>query len=134
MRFLKGCVVVMMSAAAGCRPGLQPKAARQLPVATPPVAIAFAQYSAGDTLDLLRAQLGLDYFPVRYRTGMPAGEMGMIYFLNEGNLHIDARQLGDTWVILSVPLLEPSKRSADDRVAEWDRGADPQRILTSGER
>jgi len=54
--------------------------------------------------------------------------MGMIYFLEDGNLHVDARKIGDTWVILSVPILEPSTLSATERLAEWDNGSDPQNL------
>ncbi len=93
---------------------------------TPPVVRAYTQFSAGDTLDLVQSQLGLDQYEVRYRTSMPPDEMGMVYFLDNGNLHIDARKIGSTWVILSVPLLDPSDVSAAERVAEWDRGADSQ--------
>ncbi len=104
------------------------------PVPTPPVVRAFTQFSAGDTLDLVRIQLGLDNYEVRYRTTMPEGEMGMIYFLDDGNLHIDAKKVGNTWVILSVPLLDPSPIPAADRAAEWDRAADSQVIKSRSDR
>jgi hypothetical protein len=96
------------------------------PAETPPVVEAYTQFNPGDPLDQVQAQLGLSQFEVRYRTSMPEGEMGMVYFLDQGNLHIDARKVGDTWVILSIPLLDPSTLPAADRVAEWDRAADAQ--------
>ena len=94
---------------------------------TPPVALAYTQFSPGDPLDAVQSRLGLNNDEVRYRGSMPAGRMGMIYFLDQGNLHIDAEKNGDTWVLLSAPLLESATTSAAERVAEWDRGADAQK-------
>ena len=115
--------IIALAALAACRPAPPPDA---VPAATPPVVRAYTQFSPGDTLELVRIQLGLDNYEVRYRSSMPEGLMGMVYFLDDGNLHIDAKKVGDTWVIISVPLLDPSTLPAADRVAEWDRGADPQ--------
>jgi hypothetical protein len=98
----------------------------QAPEATPPVVRAYTQFAPGDTLELVRIRLGLDNYEVRYRSSMPEGLMGMVYFLDDGNLHIDAKKVGETWVLVSVPLLDPSSVPAAERVAEWDRGADPQ--------
>jgi hypothetical protein len=112
-----------LAAQTACRPA-PPEAAA--PPATPPIVRAYTQFSPGDTLDLVRVQLGLDNYAVRYRSSMPEGLMGAVYFLDDGNLHIDAKKVGDTWVIISVPLLDPSTVAAAERVAEWDRGADPQ--------
>jgi hypothetical protein len=95
---------------------------------TPPIARVYTQFSAGDPLDAVQTQLGLNNYEVRYRSGMAGDEMGMVYFLDDGNLHIDARKVGGAWIILSPPLLDPSDVSAADRVAEWDRGADSQAI------
>jgi len=105
-----------------CRP--TPPSASATP--TPRKVLVFTQYSPGDTLKLVQIQLNLDYYQVRYRTSMPAGQMGMVYFLDDGNLHIDAKKIGDTWVLLSTPLLDPSDTSAADRVAQWDRASDSQ--------
>jgi len=96
------------------------------PAPGPPVVRAFAQFSPGDPVDDVRAQLGLDKYEVRYRSGLDPTVMGIVYFMDEGNLHIDAKKSGDAWVLVSVPLLDPSDTSAADRVAEWDRGADKQ--------
>ncbi len=96
------------------------------PAETPPAVRAYTQFSPGDPLELVQVQLGLNHYEVRYRSSMPEGLMGMVYFLDDGNLHIDAKKAGNTWVIVSVPLLDPSSLSAADRLAEWDRGADPQ--------
>jgi len=92
----------------------------------PPVVRAYTQFSPGDPIDNVRTQLGLDKYEVRYRSALPPDLMGIVYFLDDGNLHVDARKVGDTWVLISVPLLDPSPLSAADRVAEWDRGADQQ--------
>ena len=123
-------LVAGVTALAGCRPTPPPQA----PAATPPLVHAYSQFSPGDTLELVQIELGLNSCEVRYRSSMPEGQMGMVYFLDEGNLHVDARKIGDTWVILSVPLLEPSSVPAADRVAEWDRGADRQTIRSRSER
>ncbi len=114
---------------AACRP------APQAPVlyATPPVVQAYTQFAPGDPVELVRIQLGLDNYAVRYRTSMPEGLIGMVYFLDNGNLHIDAKRVGDTWVLISVPLLDPSTTPAADRVAEWDRGADAQNRAGKGQ-
>jgi hypothetical protein len=92
------------------------------------------QFSPGDTLELVRIQMGLDRYEVRYRSSMPEGMMGMVVFMDDGNLHIDARKVGETWVLVSVPLLDPSNLPAADRVAEWDRGADAQKSRSASER
>ncbi|MGA3171466.1 MAG: hypothetical protein ABSE62_10675 [Chthoniobacteraceae bacterium] len=121
--------MLLALALAACRPA--PSAA---PSAPAPVVRAYTQFSPGDTLDLVQTQLGLDGYEVRYRSSMPVGQMGMVYFLDDGNLHIDAKKIGDTWVILNVPLLDPSNVPAADRVAEWDRGADAQVIHSESDR
>jgi hypothetical protein len=112
--------LLLVLALAGCRQQASPP---PIPV---PVVRAYTQFSAGDTLDLVQTQLGLNQLTLRYRTGMPDGVMGMVYFMDDGNLHVDAKKVGDTWVITSTPLLEPSTLSATDRLAAWDNGSDPQ--------
>ncbi len=107
-------------ALAGCRPQPSP------PPIPPTVVHAYTQFSPGDTLELVQIQLGLNDVPVRYRTGMPDGVMGMVYFMEDGNLHVDAKKLGDTWVLTSTPLLDPSTLTATERLARWDDGSDPQ--------
>jgi hypothetical protein len=74
----------------------------------------------------------LDKYEARYRGGLPADLMGIVYFLDDGNLHIDARKVGETWVLVATPLLDPSDVPAADRVAEWDRGADQQNLDSKG--
>ena len=117
---------------AACRPS--PPAPPQAPAATPPVIRAFTQFSPGDTLELVQIQLGLSGYEVRYRSSMPPDQMGMVYFLDEGNLHIDVKKIGDTWVLITVPFLEPSTIPAADRVADWDRGADSQNRRSASQR
>jgi hypothetical protein len=119
MALLLAALVAMVA----CRPA-PPAAAAP----TPPVVRAYTQFSPGDPVDLVQTQLGLNNYEVRYRSSMPADLMGIVYFLDDGNLHIDAKRVGDTWVIISVPLLDPSTVPAADRVAEWDRGADKQNL------
>jgi hypothetical protein len=116
---------------AACRPGPPPTVE---PGATPPVVRAYTQFSPGDTLDLVRIQLGLDKYEVRYRSSMPPDLLGAVYFLDDGNLHIDAKKIGDTWVLISTPLLEPSDVPASERVAEWDRGSDKQNLTGKNEK
>jgi len=99
-----------------------------------PVAVAYSQCPAGERLAEVQVQLGLDSYEVRYRSGLPDGLMSMVYFLPAGNLHIDARKAGDDWVILNVPLLEPSTVPPADRVAEWDRAADSQNRPSASQR
>jgi len=65
---------------------------------------------------------------------MPDGQMSMVYFLEQGNLHIDAKKIGDTWVIISAPMLDPSTIPAADRLAEWDRAADAQNRRSASQR
>jgi hypothetical protein len=119
-------------ALAACHPLPPPEA--PAPAPSPPVVRAYTQFSPGDPVDLVRLQLGLDKYEVRYRSGLPADLMGAVYFLDDGNLHIDARKVGDTWVLVTTPLLDPSGVSAADRVAEWDRGADQQNLDSKGVR
>ena len=117
-------------ALAACGPAAQPKGDE----GTPPVVRAYTQFQAGDTLELVQIQLDLNNYEVRYRSSMPEGEMGMVYFMDDGNLHIDAKKVGETWVILNTPLLDPSDIPAADRVAEWDREADAQKRYTKGQK
>ncbi len=119
-RFSIMVLIAALAAAAGCR---QEAAPPPVPV---PVVRAYTQFSPGDTLELVQIQLGLNQVPVRYRTGMPDGVMGMVYFMEDGNLHVDAKKLGDTWVLTSTPLLQPSTLTATERLAAWDDGSDPQ--------
>jgi hypothetical protein len=125
-------LLAALASLAACHPAPPPEP--QAPPATPPVVRAYTQFSPGDPLELVQIQLGLNNYEVRYRSSMPPGLMGVVYFLDDGNLHIDAKKVGDTWVILSVPLLEPSSIPAADRVAEWDRGADAQNLLGKGQK
>ena len=119
---------------AACRPASPGHPQTPTPADTPPVIRLFSQFSPGDTLDLVQTQFGLNNYEVRYRSSMPPGQMGMVYFLDEGNLHVDAKKVGSTWVILTVPFLEPSTIPSTDRVAAWDRGADPQNRHSASQR
>jgi hypothetical protein len=121
---IRPVILVALISLAGC--GRTPSPGPQAPAASPPVVRAYSQFSRGVALEVVQTELHLSEYEVRYRSPMPAGRMGMVYFLNDGNLHIDAEKIDDTWVILDVPLLEPSNISAADRVALWDRGADTQ--------
>jgi hypothetical protein len=60
--------------------------------------------------------------------------MGIVYFLDDGNLHIDAKKIDDVWVLTSVPILDPSGLPASDRVAAWDTGADKQDLEAKGKK
>jgi hypothetical protein len=115
-------------ALASCRPVASP------PPDPVPVVRAYTQFSSGDTLELVQIQLGLNTVSVRYRTGMPDGVMGMVYFMDDGNLHVDAKKVGDTWVLASIPLLQPSILSPTDRLALWDDGSDPQNRTSKGQK
>jgi hypothetical protein len=115
-------------ALAACNPPPPPEA----PAPSPPVVRAYTQFSPGDPIDLVRVQLGLDKYEARYRSGLPQDLMGIVYFLDDGNLHIDAKKVGETWVLVATPLLDPSDVPAADRVAEWDRGADQQNLDSKG--
>jgi hypothetical protein len=127
IRFL----LAALAGVTGCRPATAPEA---VPAATPPVVRAYRQFTPGDTLDLVRVELGLDNYEARYRSSLPEGSMGVVYFMDEGNLHIDAKKVGETWVLVSVPLLEPSSVPARERVAEWDLGADAQNLKGEGQK
>jgi hypothetical protein len=122
---LRSAIPVALISLAGCRPAPTPE--RQAPAASPPVVRAYSQFTRGVALELVQTELDLYQYEVRYRSPMPEGQMGMVYFLNDGNLHIDAEKIDGTWVILNVPILEPSNLSATDRLALWDRGADTQK-------
>lgn len=106
---------------AACRQSAQ-QAQQDIPVAIR----VYSQYTQGDTLELVRIKLSLDQYEVRYRAGLPPGQLGAIYFLPDGDLHIDAEKVGDTWVLLNSPMLELSGKSPQERVADWDTAADSQ--------
>jgi hypothetical protein len=86
----------------------------------------------GDSFDLVRENMGLDRFAARYRSGLPADLMGVVYFVDEGNLHVDLKKQGDAWVLVAPPILDPATTPVADRVAEWDRGADQQNLESKG--
>jgi hypothetical protein len=127
-RFAVPLVLAALFVLAACNPPTPPEP----PAPSPPVVLAYTQFSPGDPVDLVRVRLGLDKYEARYRSGLPQGLTGIVYFLDDGNLHIDARKVGDTWVLVATPLLEPSDVPAADRVAEWDRGADKQSLDSKG--
>jgi hypothetical protein len=123
-------MLLLIVSLAGCRPQAQ-QSQPPIPV---PVVRAYTQFSPGDTLELVRIQLNLAQVPVRYRTGMPDGVMGMVYFMDDGNLHVDAKKVGDTWVLTTTPLLDPSTLTAAERLAAWDNGSDPQNRNGAGQK
>jgi len=123
-------LLAALFAMAACSPAPTPEAASP----TPPVVRAYTQFSPGDPIDLVWSQLDLNKYEVRYRTGLPADLLGVVCFMDDGNLHIDAKKVGDTWVLVATPMLDPSDLSAADRIAEWDRGADQQKLEAKGQR
>jgi hypothetical protein len=122
-------VLVALLASVACTP---PAPAPKAPAPTPAAVRAYTQFSPGTPVDLVRTQLGLDKYEVRYRSSLPPDLMGIVYFLDDGNLHIDAKRIDDAWVLTSVPLLDPSDLPAPDRVAAWDTGADKQNLEAKG--
>lgn len=104
----------VLAVAAGCkRPGPPP---------APPVVVGILRdVGPGDDLALFRARIGLGERWARERRGLPPGRRSYVYFLPEGNLHVDARQADDgRWVLNATPFFVPGDRSPEERLREWD--------------
>ena len=91
------------------------------PEVNKPLAMAYADHPAGSSLQTLIEDFQLNRADVRYRTDVPDNRRSAVYFMIEGNLHVDS-QLAENgeWVLLSMPYLEPSDKPVDARLAKWD--------------
>jgi hypothetical protein len=124
--FLTGLLVV-----AGCKP----PASYRGPEIKKPVVQTFAGHPAGSGLQALIEDFNLVGLEVRERRGLPGTRKSEIYFLDEGNLHVEAAQneSGD-WLLLSVPYLEPSDTPVADRVSKWDAAVVPDQTPLPAEK
>jgi hypothetical protein len=115
--------MVCLAGATGCK--------RAVPYRGPkpekPVAFSYADHPAGSDLQALIDDFKLDRADVRYRQGMPDHRKSAVYFMIEGNLHVESQRVenGD-WVLLSTPYLEPSDKPVEERLAKWDGSIEPE--------
>jgi len=108
---------ILILAAAGCR--------RQVPYSGPeiekPVVQVYAKYPAGSDLQVLMDDFGLNNAVVRYRGGLSGGRFSAVYFLEEGNLHVEAQETENGHNRLqTTPYIEPAEGSIEERVSKWD--------------
>jgi hypothetical protein len=88
--------------------------------ATPQPVRLLSKYSPGDDLQILIDDLGLSYDQARYRS-RSGGVTSMVYFLDEGNLHIEAsRNEQSRYILLATPFIEPLRQPASERMKQWD--------------
>jgi hypothetical protein len=115
-------VFILAALAAGCR--------RPVPYAGPeikkPVVQVLSKYPAGDDLQGLIDDFNLDGAAVRYRDVRVAGRISAVYFLEKGNLHVEAQAAADGRNrFLAVPYFEPADGTVGERVAKWDGALEP---------
>ena len=96
------------------------------PERPPPPIQLYSRFAAGDELQSVLEALDVNTKDVRYLESMPEGQMGAVYFLDEGNVRITARKEEGRWVLATTPFLEPSSVPVEQRLEAWDRGADKQ--------
>ena len=88
---------------------------------------AYATHPAWSSLQALIDDFKLDRAEVRYRQGLPETRKSAVYFMEEGNLHVEAVQVenGD-WLLMSAPYLEPLELPVTDRISKWDAAVEPE--------
>ena len=107
---------------AGCR--------RHVPYRGPaiekPAVQVLSKYPAGSDLRGLLDAYNLDGAEVRYRDHQAAGRISALYFLENGNLHVEAQEAGDGRnLLLSTPYFEPAEGTITERVFKWDNALEP---------
>jgi len=100
-----------------------------------PLATAYSNHPAGSGLLDLIDDFKLDHAEVRYRAGLPDSRKSALYFMEEGNLHVEAmlNENGE-WVLISTPYLEPSSIPAPDRLSKWDAAVESDNSPPDGKR
>ncbi|GEM_PF-5788326 len=86
----------------------------------------YSQFAAGDELPAVLGELDLNDKPVRFRNGMPPGEISAVYFVEHGNVHIEAKTVEGRQVLRTAPFFEAVNGTVEERVAAWDAAADEQ--------
>ena len=114
--------VVMACVSTGCR--------RHVPYSGPeiekPAVQVLSNYPAGSDLQGLIEAYNLNAAGVRYRGHLPAGRISALYFVENGNLHVEAQQSDDgRSLLLAVPYFEPADGSAEERISKWDHALEP---------
>lgn len=127
MRFF-ALPAALLFAGAACSRHAPRQAAAPTPSPSPPAVIQiYSRYAIGNDLQFVLDELGASDQAVRYRSGLGPDEMSMVYFLVNGDLHVDAKKENGRWVLRAVPFAElAAGRSIEQRLEAWDRGADPQ--------
>lgn len=79
-------------------------------------------FGPGDSFDTFRARIGLGDRWMRERSGLAQGRRSLVYFLPEGNLHVDLkRNAAGSWELTATPLFLPADDSPDARIERWDK-------------
>lgn len=120
-KFLLLCAVAICLST-GCR--------RHVPYRGPavekPAVQVLSKYPAGSDLRVLMDDLELENAGVRFRAGLPSGRISALYFLENGNLHVEAQEGGDgRKLLLSAPYFEPAEGTITERVSKWDNALEP---------
>jgi hypothetical protein len=107
-----------LALASGC--GRQP-APREVPLPKGGPVGVVEEFGPGDPYETFRSRVGLGGDNVRERSGLEEGRRSLVYFLPEGNLHVDLRESGTgEWVLSATPFFVPSDASSDQRLDRWD--------------
>jgi hypothetical protein len=91
-----------------------------------PVVLSYASHPPGSSLQDLIDDFNLDHAEVRYHKGLPDNRKSAVYFMEEGNLHVEAQQNENgEWILLSTPYLEPLDLPIENRLSKWDASVEP---------
>jgi hypothetical protein len=121
-RFLNSLLLAVLIVSAGCR---KPVPYRGPEIQKPTVEV-LSKYPAGSEVQPLIDDFNLSGPEVRYRSGLPAGRTSAVYFMDNGNLHVEAQVTGDGRnLLLAVPYFEPAEGTTEERMAKWDNALEP---------
>ena len=124
-------LAVCLPVGSGCRRAVSYRG----PEVENPRVRTFASHPAGSDLRALLDDFELAGLEFRERSGLPENQKSMVYFLKEGNLHIEAARDADgDWLLTSVPYLEPSDIPPADRISKWDAAVELDHPPSPGEK
>ena len=91
-----------------------------------PAVQVFSKYPSGTDLRAVLEDFNLGDVEVRYRGHQPAGRISALYFLRNGNLHVETVEAEDGRnLLLAAPYFEPAEGTPGERVVKWDSALEP---------
>ena len=117
---LFSALIVFLSA--GCRKPVPYRG----PEIKKPLVELLSKYPAGSEVQPLIDDFNLSGPEVRYRGGLPKGRTSSVYFMDNGNLHVETMESGDGRnLLMAVPYFEPAPGTVEERMAKWDAALEP---------